>query len=324
MYLYLDCVPCLLRQTLAAVRMAGGDRSVQHQVVRQVLHVLAETDFAGRTPPDMAQWTHRLIRELTGQGDPYRHIKQCSNEVALSMLPALERRIGQSGDPFAAAVRVALAGNIIDFGANHETDVSLKGIETVVEQAFAAPLNSLALESLRAAASSAQSILYICDNAGEIAFDRLLIEQLGPHKVTAAVRGGPIINDATMEDAVAAGLTGLTTVISTGDDLPGVIVQHCSEPFQNIFQGADLVIAKGQGNFETLSDVNRNVFFLLKAKCTVAADRIGCRQGDYIILESSRMDEGSPRGAPYPDERANHQLLKKEVRQCQVETEQAH
>jgi len=309
MFMYLDCVPCLLRQTLSAVRMAGDDPSVQHEVVRQVLHILAETDFTRRTPPDMAQWTHRLIRELTGQGDPYRHIKQCSNEVALSMLPALERRIGQSGDPFAAAVRVALAGNIIDFGANHETDVSLKGIETVVEQAFAAPLNSLALESLRAAASSAESILYICDNAGEIAFDRLLIEQLGPHKVTAAVRGGPIINDATLEDAVAVGLAGLTTVISTGDDLPGVIVSQCNEPFQNIFHGADLVIAKGQGNFETLSDIPRNIFFLLKAKCTVAAERIGCEQGDYIILESTRMDDERPQDAPDPDGTVNHQLL---------------
>jgi len=309
MYLYLDCVPCLLRQTLAAVRMAGGDRSVQHEVVRQVLHVLAETDFAGRTPPQMAQWTHRLIRGLTGQGDPYRPIKQHSNQVALGMLPDLERRIGQSCDPFSAAVRVALAGNIIDFGANHETDVSLEGIERVVEQAFAAPLNSLALESLRAAASSAQSILYICDNAGEIAFDRLLIERLGPDKVTAAVRGGPIINDATMEDAVAVGLTGLTTVISTGEDLPGVSIRQCHEPFQDTFHGADLVIAKGQGNFETLSDVPRNVFFLLKAKCTVAAERIGCEQGDYIILESSRMDRGRPQDATCPDGEATYPLL---------------
>jgi uncharacterized protein with ATP-grasp and redox domains len=142
------------------------------------------------------------------------------------------------------------------------------------------------LDGFRNAAAAAKDILYIADNAGEIVFDRLLIKQIGPEKITFVVKGGPIINDATIEDAQAAGLTDLMKVIDTGDDAPGTILEFCSEDFQHCFEAADLVIAKGQGNYETLSNIDKNIFFLVKAKCPVIARDLGCEVGETILQKS--------------------------------------
>ncbi len=306
MHLNLDCVPCVIQQCLHATRMATDDPAILHEIVHQVLKNLTEMDFERVTAPEIACQTHRIIRKRTGQDDPYRFIKRQSNQTALALLPDLSEKVRKSADPFATAVRIALAGNIIDFGVNHQTDISAGAIENIIAEAMTAPLDKVSLEALRNAASNAESILYICDNSGEIAFDRLLIEQLGPHKITAAVRGGPIINDAILEDAIAVGLTDLTTVITTGLDVPGTLPDQSTEPFRTLFKKAPVVISKGQGNYETLNEADRNIFFLLKAKCDVAAAAIGCKRGDYIVLESSRQASG-------PDGTANYSLSRKEA-----------
>ena len=139
------------------------------------------------------------------------------------------------------------------------------------------------LERLRRRVQETKSILYLADNAGEIVFDRLLIEQLPRDRVTVAVKGGPVINDATREDAEAAGLIDLVEVIDNGSDAPGTILEQCSPSFQRRFAEADLVIAKGQGNYETLNDVPREVFFLLKVKCPVIARDIACDLGHIAV-----------------------------------------
>jgi uncharacterized protein with ATP-grasp and redox domains len=138
----------------------------------------------------------------------------------------------------------------------------------------------------RQAVNDAREILYIADNAGEIVFDRLLIERLPIEKVTVAVKGSPVINDVTMEDALVAGLPRIVEVIDNGSDAPGTILESCSGYFQERFEKADLVIAKGQGNYETLSDIDKNIFFILKAKCPVIARDIGCEVGQMIFQKT--------------------------------------
>ena len=133
-------------------------------------------------------------------------------------------------------------------------------------------------------AANAQDILYLADNAGEIVFDRLLIEQLPMQKITVVVKGFPIINDATMEDAVAAGLTEIVSVIDNGSDAPGTILEICSDAFVSRFEQADLIITKGQGNYETLSDIDKNIYFILKAKCPVIASDLGCPIGQMVLI----------------------------------------
>ena len=278
---FLECVPCFVRQALDSARLVTDDETVHEQVLREVLREAGEMDFHN-SPPVMGQHMHRLIRRLVADDDPYRSIKDHFNRLALALYPELEKRLEESRDPLETAVRLAIAGNIIDFGSTH--DLADSHVKEAIESCLVAPLSKSAIEDLRESAGRATSILYLGDNAGEIVFDRLLIEQLPRQKVTYVVRGSPVINDATMSDALATGMTDLVEVIDNGSDAPGTILETCSVAFRRRFQAADLVIAKGQGNYETLSEADKSIFYLLKVKCPVIARDIGCDVDALVVL----------------------------------------
>jgi uncharacterized protein with ATP-grasp and redox domains len=273
---FLECVPCFVRQALDSARLVTDDETVHEQVLREVLREAGEMDFHN-SPPVMGQHMHRLIRRLVADDDPYRSIKDRFNRLALALYPELEERLMGSRDPLETAVRVA-----IDFATNYGLEDSR--VEETIESSLVAPLSKSAVEDLRESAGRATSILYLGDNAGEIVFDRLLIGQLPRQKVTYVVRGNPVINDATMSDALATGMTDLVEVIDNGSDAPGTILETCSVAFRRRFQSADLVIAKGQGNYETLSEADKSIFYLLKVKCPVIARDIGCDVDDLVVL----------------------------------------
>jgi len=281
---FLECVPCFVRQALDSARLVTDDETLHEQVLREVLREVGEMDFHN-SPPVMGQHMHRLIRRLVADNDPYRNIKDRFNRLALALYPETEKRVEGSRDPLETAVRLAIAGNIIDFGSN--CDLEDSHVEEALESSLVAPLSKSAVEDLRESVGRATSILYLGDNAGEIVFDRLLIEQLPRQKVTYVVRGSPVINDATMSDALATGMTDLVEVIDNGSDAPGTILETCSVAFRRRFQSADLVIAKGQGNYETLSEANKSIHFLLKVKCPVIARHIGCDVDDLMVLRRS-------------------------------------
>jgi uncharacterized protein with ATP-grasp and redox domains len=237
----------------------------------------------------MGRDIHRLIRNLTGNDDPYRAVKEHSNNLALGILPDLRAKVMRSSDPFRAAVQMAAYGNVLDLGVRSELEDF--HINEAIARAMTTPFDADTAE-LSDAVSKAERILYLADNAGEIVFDRLLIELLPEEKVTVAVRGRPVINDATMADAEAVGLTERVEVIDNGTDIPGTILAECSDFFRSRFERADLVISKGQGNYETLSDVEKDIFFLLKAKCPVVAmdldaelDGVVLRRSKYAVQE---------------------------------------
>ncbi len=293
MRIYLDCIPCFIRQSLDAARHAIDDEHIHEQVVRRVLSLSKDLDMR-QSPPVIGQQIHRLIRDLVGVDDPYHGIKQRFNDMALKLYAKMRRFIIESGDPLETAVRLAIAGNIIDFGVKsqfHESE-----LEETINQCLSCEFSDGQLEVFRRAINEAEKILYLADNAGEIVFDRLLIEQLPIDKITVAVKGSPVINDATMEDAIHAGLPQIVDVIDNGSDAPGTILQSCSRSFRDYFDKADLVIAKGQGNYETLSDVNKNIFFLLKAKCPVISGSIGCNIGE-MILQRTKAFKGERENA---------------------------
>ena len=284
MITYFDCIPCFVRQVLDSMRMITDDEQLHEKVLREALKMASEMDL-GQSPPAMAQKIHRFIREITGVDDPYLEVKSRFNTLALRMYPKLKQQIEASIDPIETAVRLAIAGNIIDFGVDSSVD------PTHVEETIAASLTgALAAESLelfKELVSQAQDILYLGDNAGEIVFDRLLIEQLPFEKITFVVKGGPILNDGVMEDAKTVGLTDIVDVIDNGSDAPGTILDGCSETFRNRFDRSDLIIAKGQGNYETLSDIDKNIFFLVKPKCNVLARHLGCEIGSLVLSRSN-------------------------------------
>ncbi len=267
-----------MRQALDAARMTTNDESVHEEVVRRVAREISKMDV-GLSPPVMGQVIHRLIRELTGDLDPYRAAKERTNQLALSLYPEIRNRVLTAADPLEMAVRTAIAGNIIDLGA--DSHLQDDGILHTLDHASAAPLRGNVASFVREAQTSS-TILYLADNAGEIVFDRVLIELLDPRRVTVVVRGRPVLNDALRADAEAAGLTGVE-ILDNGSDAPGTILEDCTEPFCSRFLNADMVIAKGQGNYETLSEAPRPVWFVLMAKREVIARHIGCEPGSFVL-----------------------------------------
>lgn len=280
---YFDCIPCIIRQTLDAIRLINDDEKIHEQILRKVLCLASEMDLS-ESPPVMAQKIHRVIRQLAETKDPYELLKQRFNEFALNIFPKFQDLVSISVNPFEAAVRLAIAGNIIDLGV--KCSLGPVEVEKIIEQAMTEPFDMSDLKAFHGATDRAEDILYLADNAGEIVFDKPLLEQVGPSKITFVVKGAPVINDATFNDAEKTGITKLVEVIDNGDDAPGTILESCSEEFQQRFEEADLIIAKGQGNFETLSDVDKNMFFVLKAKCPVIAGHLGCPVGTLVLRKN--------------------------------------
>jgi len=284
----LDCIPCFLRQALDAARFAGPDPAMHERVMKSVLQWLENADLR-QPPPLFARDIHRLLRELTDNPDPYAQAKERFNRLALGMLPDLARDVGQAPDPLDAAVRLAIAGNTIDLGVNGS--LTEDQARQATAQALAHPVDG-DTRAFAEAADAARDILYLADNAGEIVFDGLLVEQLaqrcGPEAVTVVVRGGPVLNDATLADAEAAGMNRLARVMDNGSDAPGTVLEDCSPAMVERFGRSDMIIAKGQGNFESLAGHPGPVFFLFKVKCPVVAARTGRPVGTHVLLGPER------------------------------------
>jgi len=278
MRIYLDCYPCYLNQALRASRLVGADEEQQKRVLERVLDELKDLNL-GRTPPEIGARVHEIVRDELDVEDPYREVKEHSTKEALSLLPRLEGVLDDSDDELDTAIRLSIAGNIIDFAPNHEY-VLWETVERVLDQPFAIDDR----DPFHQALSEAERVLYLADNAGETVFDRVLIERLD-RPVTYAVKGAPILNDATREDAEAAGIDEVAEIVSNGSRGPGTILSECSPSFRERFERAEIVIAKGQANYETLSDAGPSVFFLLQIKCAVIGEDIGAPQGSIVLKQ---------------------------------------
>lgn len=273
---YLDCIPCFFEQTLRAGRMATDDENKLKEMLDRLGDYLPQISLSS-TPPEVGRWLYRMVADVSGNADPYREVKKQSTEQALALYPRLHEQVTAAADPLLMAVKVAIAGNVIDFGPNGSVD-----IEAEVNQVLAQEFAVCDYTAFRHALDNASRVLYIGDNAGETVFDRILIEQLR-RPVTYVVRETPILNDATREDAIAAGLDQVAEIISSGTDAPGTILSTCSPEFRELLEQAEFVIAKGQGNYEGLSGEQRRIFFLLRAKCRLIASNLNTALGDIIL-----------------------------------------
>ncbi|OXU14912.1 damage-control phosphatase ARMT1 family protein [Sedimentisphaera salicampi] len=287
----LDCIPCFVRQALDAGRMIGCNEKTIEQILKRVL--LAASNFSLElTPPEMAQTVHRIVREETGNPDPYKKLKEKSTLHANEAAGKAEGFIADSERPFEAAIRFAIAGNILDFGARSDWDESV--IEASFDKVQHQPVDSEAVDILYDEIKQAGEVLILGDNAGETVFDKLLIEQFpGSAEVSYAVKGAPIINDATELEAIEAGIEKAARIVPNGADIPGTVLSACSEEFLDIYNRADVVISKGQGNFETLNECERNVYFLFQVKCSVIADKYGLEYGNWIVTSRELIKKGS-------------------------------
>jgi uncharacterized protein with ATP-grasp and redox domains len=281
MLVHLDCFPCFLKQTLIALRLGTQDVALQEHILKSVLDEIKSADTS-KPPAYTTTFIHKKIRNLLGK-DPFKKIKSEYNQIALSLYPSLKTLLEESPDPLWTSTRLAIAGNVIDFGIFTSID-----IEGTIKRSLHNQLAVDGYSDLRNVIRESGTILYITDNAGEIVFDRLLIETLMSlgKNVIVAVKGSPVINDATVEDATEAGLVHVCEVIDNGSEAVGTILQWTSPEFQEIFKNAHLVISKGQGNFETLFGKRENMFFLFQSKCTVVSQELDLPIGSMLIKKS--------------------------------------
>jgi uncharacterized protein with ATP-grasp and redox domains len=278
MKLQLDCMPCFLRQALEASRIVTNDPRLQTEIIQEVLTVIGRFD-AYRYGPEVGREVHAIVKRLTGVTDPYRQIKRNNLKLAEDYYPDLKHYLFGKGGGVEWALKIAAVGNNLDAAIYQEvTDVKL--LDRELEKEFAV----CDLKQWEQRLRTAKKLLIIGDNSGETVFDRVLIEQLAYLDVTYAVRSAPIINDVTLEDALAARLDQYARIIVSGCDAPGLILNECNAEFVQAYQQADLVLSKGQGNYETLAETTgREIFFLLKAKCPVIAADLGVDVGAYIF-----------------------------------------
>ena len=273
---HLECIPCFLRQGLDAAKLAGVDKSVQKKIMDDIAQKLPVFDL-DVTPPEIARTVYQIVDRYTDGEDVYKKLKVKSNHIAMELYPRLKQVIEKSEDRLLTAIRLAVAGNVIDYGLPHAFDV-----ETEIEECLEKDFGVFDIDNFRRDLAKAERIVYLLDNAGEIVLDKLLIETIDKD-ITCFVREKPIINDVTMDDARDVGLDKVAKVISSGSDIPGMVPENCTKEFRDHYNNADIIISKGQGNFETLADEKKPIYFIFKAKCAVVANHLGCRLGDIIL-----------------------------------------
>ena len=229
--------------------------------------------------PMISRELHILLNQYSNNPDPYKEAKKQSNDLVLGMYAELKDLVFNLGNHFSTALRLAIAGNIIDYGIGTQFD--LQGtIYKVLNSDFAIDDSA----EFKLALSQAKTVLYLGDNCGEMVFDKLFIETIMHPNLIYAVRGAPVINDATLDDARYVGMDIVADVISNGYDAPSTILEHCSDEFLKVFDRADVIISKGQGNLEgLLGKTNKDIYFLLMVKCEVIADALGVKKGDFVV-----------------------------------------
>ena len=275
----MDCYVCLIGQAITAARQVEADEPTQFRIVNRVLKELVDFN-PDKTPAVIADFAHRFTRQETGVVDPFREAKQRATQEALALYPHLNQLVKNAVDPFETAVRLAIAGNILDLALLKNID-----LEKNIDQALRVPLAIDHMAGLRQAIEQAEWVLYLADNAGETVFDRLLIEHIAPKPVKYVVKGGPASNDATMQDAVEAGLDQVAEIVTTGYDSVGIVLDHSSPEFIDLFKTAPLIILKGMGNFESVNLTDERMFFLLQVKCDAIANFLKVAKKGNVVLQ---------------------------------------
>jgi len=286
MKVYYECAPCFLRQAREALDMATTDDKLKLEIMEELTSMVGENFRKGAVSNKIGTRVHRTIKERTGNEDPYLIQKEKCNQIAQQFLPAIKKLL-EEDNSLKNYLKAAITGNIIDFGAlGLDRDIEALITETM-QKDLAVDHSDLLEEELQ----KAENVLYLVDNIGEIVFDKLLIEKLREDyqvEVTVAVKEKPILNDACIPDALEIGLDKVAELTTIGTDSIGVIYEDFSPEFVERFHEADLVIAKGLGNYEGLDEIvpsDKPIFCLLNAKCRPIALNIGVKVGDNVVLK---------------------------------------
>lgn len=281
----IDCVPCYIKQVISTLRTAGIEEEKHYDLINKLLPVIADLDPM-KTPAENSSVVLFESYRMMGQEDPFKEAKAASNQLARTFLPALEKIISFNEDPLLTALKASVAGNVIDMGINPDFDVS-ESIQQELQRDFQRSDDHAFRELLKRGGP----LVVIGDNSGEIVFDYLLMANLRSftEDLFYVVKGGPILNDATLEDAEDTGMHLLAEVITTGNNYLGVIPEISGNALRSVMEKANLVLAKGQANYETLegtSFASEKTFFLLQAKCPVITSHLGVDMGSSALVQN--------------------------------------
>ena len=281
----LECVPCIIKQCINTLNLTKCSSIIAKKAIKELLNNLRVIDYS-LPPAYNSDIAYSISRKLTGVKDPYYKLKKEYNKLALEIYPKLKEIVRLSSDSLYTGVKIAVEGNVFDLGININKGNPLD-FEKIIDDIKSMPLAVDDYTKFKKSLDKATNILYISDNAGELVFDKIFIEELiKQHKnVVLSVKSGPVINDATQEDVKEIGLDSLVKVVETGNDKIGVNFKYISDEFLKEFRKADLIISKGQGNFETLYDIGANIFFMLKAKCKKIARELGVNYLDVVVIK---------------------------------------
>jgi len=285
----LECAHCLLERAINQVKLATDDPELQMQVVAEMLKFLGENFSDESVPSNIGTDRDLLVQRMTGK-DPYKELKHESNEMALGILPELRALVEEAGDShsrFRMAAMIAAAANAIEFDVSGR-DFSLDELKHIMSN-VEADLVIDQVNEFRELCENAEEVLYLMDNAGEVVLDIILIDEIrktGP-KVVAVVKGGPILNDATVVDAIEVKLSEYANeVIDTGAAAIGVNLERSSAEFKQRFLSAELIVAKGMGNFESLTEFEPDcpVVHIMRTKCNPVAQHVGCSRNKNVVM----------------------------------------
>jgi len=284
----LDCMECNIKQLVKVSKFVNASEEKQKIASKKVFEMLSNVDF-NKTNPEIMGETWKILADVFGNDNPYKEIKSFYNNLLLDIYEDVKEIVNNSDDVFQAALKVAVIGNIVDFGAKNSftKEEVIKRINNYEEMSFKKD-DSI---KLKQNILKAKTILYIGDNCGEIVLDKIFIEVIKTLnkdvKIYFGVRGGSILNDVTIEDFNEVKMGELASCISSENAVPGTILKDSSKTFNDLFNSADVIIAKGMGNFESLSDNKRsNLYLLLMTKCEYVSKVIGVNLLDFVLIEN--------------------------------------
>lgn len=285
-----ECIPCIVNQAIKVANLVG--MTDKNELLQKTFKYLSEVDYSSLTSPELIGENFCLLKELTGNPDPYKGTREKYNKMFFERIPYYEAEIDKATNPFSEAIKYAIIGNVIDFNPIHE--LTIEEVNKKFDSLKAEELEIDDTNDLLSDIEQAKSILYLGDNCGEICLDKIVLKKIkvkNPDcQLFFATRGTPIVNDSVMEDAQFVGIDEYATVVSNGDSSLGTVLARTSEEFNEIYNHADVILAKGQANYECLSDEKKNIYFLLMTKCDVIASYIGVPEMKMICMKSAQRN----------------------------------
>ena len=280
-----ECGPCFLRQAREALDLSTDDEMLKMEIMGDIFNYLSENFKKGTNSNSTGSTMHNLIKEKTGCRDPYFKEKIEGNEIALKYLPDV-KKILDDDDSLENYVKIAIIGNILDFGAFTLDD----DIESVIKKSLEKELTIKDIDEFEKSLKCNDKVLYLVDNTGEIVFDKLLLSKIKEYglEITIAVKSEPILNDACLKEALDAGLDEFGEIVEIGAGTVGYVDSKISDEFREIFNNHRFIISKGMGNYEGLTEIDlsdKEIFFLLCAKCNTISRDIGVNLHDMLLFK---------------------------------------